>query len=432
MSTTSIRLPFLQGDFLSRVGRKVTTAVRDEQDLALMIVQAHDVERICASIGHEEARNLLDDFFLRLKGVARDNDLVERIEDRKFAVLLNGLRNVGHVNLAAQKIHRLAAEAADAHGGGPELTATIGISLCPTHGTDAPELMRLAEIASLHGRRNNDSVCFFEYDAAQQLFSDWGMEQRLQLAIQSGDLQLYYQPKIGIESGAVLGMEALMRWHEPEIGSISPDVFIALAEATGQITELTQFSIQSACRQISDWSDEFGDLQVAVNVTPTIIQDREIIDIVQSATSIWGIDPSRLTLEVTENALMEDRQASHEVLTELRRIGLKISIDDFGTGYSSLAYLKEIPADEIKIDRSFVMGMLDNSGDLNIVKHTINIARSFDLSVVAEGVESEAMLGVLRDLGCDHAQGFFICRPVPPGEFEEFLRDHQDTDEFAV
>ncbi len=421
MSTTSIQIPYLQHGGLSNAGRHIGKAVRASQDLAVLIVHVHEVERLCAAIGHEQAGQVLDDLYIRLRTIARDNDAVERISDRKFAVLLSGLRNRGHVTLAANKIGRLVAEVVEDSAEKIKLSTTIGIALCPQNGKDPSELMRLAEIASLDGSRKHDPVCFFEKQAATQLFSDWGLELRLEDALQSGDLEVFFQAKTCLKTNRIVGSEALMRWHEPEVGQISPDVFIELAESTGRIIDLTQFAIQSACRRLAGWQKSSPGLSVAVNVTPSIIQTREIIDVVQSATSIWGVSPESLTLEVTENALMEDREASHNVLTALRDLGARISIDDFGTGYSSLAYLKEIPADELKIDRSFVMGMDRDSGDRKIVEHSINIAKSFGLSVVAEGIENQGLLDELRRLGCDYGQGYFISRPVPADDFEKLL-----------
>ncbi|HNP63406.1 MAG TPA: GGDEF domain-containing phosphodiesterase [Woeseiaceae bacterium] len=429
MNTTSIQIPYRQHGGLSNAGRHIGKAVRARKDLAVLIVQVQEVERLCAAMGHEQAGEILDDLYMRLRTIARDDDAVERISDRKFAVLLSGLRNRGHVTLAANKIGRLAAEAVEDSPRKIKLGTTIGIALYPQNGKDPAELMRLAEIASLDGSRRHDPVCFFEEQAATQLFSDWGLELRLEDALQSGDLEVYFQAKTCLKTNRIVGAEALMRWHEPEIGQISPDVFIALAESTGRIIDLTQFAIQSACRKLADWQKTSAGLSVAVNVTPSIIQSREIIDVVQSATSIWGVSPESLTLEVTENALMEDREASHDVLTALRDLGARISIDDFGTGYSSLAYLKEIPADELKIDRSFVMGMHSDSGDRKIVEHTIGIAKSFGLSVVAEGIENQLLLDELRRLECDFGQGYFISRPVPADDFEKlFVGQTTDPD----
>ncbi len=389
-----------------------------------MIVRVRDVERLCASYGHVQAAALIDKFHAGLNGIGRENDAIERIGDRKFAVLLNGLKNRGHATLAARKIERVARQTNCGDGALPDLRTDIGIALCPKQGGEPHELLRSAEIASLDGRHNKKGVCFFDEQSARQLFDDWGLEQRLQAALESGDLSLHFQPKSCLSSGKIIGAEGLMRWYEPELGPIAPDVFIDLAESTGQITELTEFAIQTACRRMSEWNEVLPDLRVAVNITPSIVTSMDIIEVLESATKIWNVRTDRLTLEVTENALMEDRNLSHDVLTQIRELGCHVSIDDFGTGYSSLAYLKEIPADEIKIDRTFVMGMLNDAGDYKIVEHTIGIAKSFGLSVVAEGVESEAMLSELQILGCDYAQGYYISKALPAEEFADFCQRH--------
>ena len=420
MSTAPVRLPFPPSDGFAQAGRCIALAVKSEQDLAVLLVHVHGVERLCATLGHRRAGQVLDDFHAELCTIARENDAVERIGDRKFAVLLQGLHNRGHVSLAAQKIERIARQTMSGHIEQSALRTTIGVVLCPEQGDDAHELMRSAEIATLDGRRKNESVCFFETQSADQLIVDWGLEGRLATALECGDLELHYQPKISLSADKLVGAEALMRWYDPEIGPVSPQVFVDLAESTGQIVDLTHFAIQRACRELSAWQAVRPDLGVAVNITPSIIQNPEIIDVLEGAASIWDVRPAALTMEVTENALMADPETSHDVLTRIRDFGARVSIDDFGTGYSSLAYLKEIPADELKIDRSFVMGMLTDDGDHKIVEHSISIAKSFGLSVVAEGVESAEMLEALRRLGCDYAQGYFIGKPVPASEFEAF------------
>ncbi len=431
MSTASIKLPFLQDNAFTRAGRRISLAVRDKKELAVMIVCVRNVERLCASIGHVETGRLLDEFDRRLREIVQEKDSMERIGDRKFVVLLNGLRNRGHVSLAAKKIERLGRQTAANHDEQVDLTTTVGIALCPSQGEQAHELLRFAEIASLAGARKRESVCFYEDEAARQLFTDWGLEKRLDSALQCGDLELHYQPKLCLRTGEIMGAEALMRWRDPEIGQISPEVFIDLAESTGQIVELTQFAVQNASRQLCEWRRLWPKLCVAVNITPSMIQSQEIVDVLQNATSIWGIPNNALTLEVTENALMEDRESSQDILIRLRETGARVSIDDFGTGYSSLAYLKDIPADELKIDRSFVMGMLNDDGDYKIVQHTIGIGKSFGLDIVAEGVESETMLRELHKLGCDYAQGYHICRPIPAPEFAAFCRDRTTRADLA-
>ncbi|MGB5492359.1 MAG: GGDEF domain-containing phosphodiesterase [Woeseiaceae bacterium] len=422
MSATSIQIPLMQSDGFLGASRRISLAVRKNQHLAVLLVNVHNIEPLCASIGHFRVRELLHDFHNQLKTLARDNDTIERIGDQKFAILLSNLRNKGHAGLAAQKIERLAQDLSSRSREPVSLQLNTGVVFCPEQGEDPHELLRLAEIASLDGRRKNESLCFYEVQSAHQLFADWGLEARLSNALEAGDLEIHFQPKVALATGDIVGAEALMRWHEPEIGSISPEIFIDLAESTGQISELTNFAIQRACKQLSEWQGLTTEMSIAVNITPSIIKNHDIIDVLQSATGIWGIRPCDLTMEVTENALMSDPATSHSVLLRIREFGCRVSIDDFGTGYSSLAYLKKIPADELKIDRTFVMGMLTDAGDYKIVEHSINIAKSFGLRVVAEGIESAEVLEELSRLGCDYAQGFFISKPVPASDFEAICR----------
>lgn len=424
MSTTSVRLPFLQSDGLTRTSRHLARAMRKSQSVVLLLISVQNFERLTASVGHVRAGEILEDFFSRLRDVKRDDDAIEQIADYKFAMMVSGLKNRGHAVLAAKKIQRVASETQTSLKLDPSaLQTSIGIVLCPEQGDNPHDLLRYAEIANLDGRRRGESICFFEQQTARQLFSDWGLEGRLASAIDAGDLELHYQPKLSLANSAIVGAEALMRWNEPEIGFISPQVFIDLAESTGQINALTEFAIQRACRQLSEWETSIPELNIAVNVSPTLVQDSSIVDVIENATGIWGTSPAALTIEVTENALMVNPEASHDILTSIRDIGAKVSIDDFGTGYSSLAYLKRIPADELKIDRSFVMGMLSDDGDYKIVEHSIAIASSFGLDVVAEGIENKQELDALKQLGCDYAQGYYICKPVPSSQFEKICRD---------
>ncbi len=401
--------------------RCITAKMRKSQRFAIFLVHVRGIDRYCAVHGHADGAALLEEFQARLTELAQPSGVVARMGMRKFAVVLDNLRNAGHMRLAAQKIARML----DAIVGADEqsrLGAIIGATNGGDGASDAPELLRRVEIAVLDGRRKNASFNFYEPDTADEILLDWGLEKRLAQAIEDGALEIHFQPKLELATDRIVGAEALMRWSDPDIGPISPDVFIDLAETTGQITDLTHFAIQRSCRQVSAWKATLGSLNIAVNVTPSLIGNTEIVDAVRSASNIWDLEPDSLTLEVTENALMADREAAHRVLTAIRDFGARVSIDDFGTGYSSLSYLKKIPADELKIDRTFVMGMLADRGDYKIVEHTIGIAKSFGLSVVAEGVETSDMLVELQRLGCDYAQGYFICRPVGADAFEEFCR----------
>lgn len=405
----------LQG--LGRIVERIEKAVSRKQDLAVIVILVHNVDRVYASAGHIRANDALNDFHERLRGLSRDGDMVVQLSDRKFVLLLGGFRNQGHVQLAAHKIQRLVQKSSRERLEEQLLQASIGIAFASGGSGDAYEILRSAEIALLDGGRSNQSVSFYQEQAADQLITEWNLEQKLAEALESGVLELHYQPKVNLDTKEVMGVEALLRWYDRELGDISPEAFIDVAEASGLISDLTYFSIQRACRQLNQWTGTADGLTVAINTTPSIIRDLEIIDVLEVATNIWNIEAGSLVLEVTENALMEDSAASHSVLTSIREFGAEVSIDDFGTGYSSLAYLKKIPADELKIDRSFVMNMLADPRDYKIVEHAISLAKSFGLRVVAEGVVSAEMVNVLWALGCDYAQGHHICKPLPADDF---------------
>jgi EAL domain-containing protein (putative c-di-GMP-specific phosphodiesterase class I)/GGDEF domain-containing protein len=408
--------------------RQLTT---DSKNFAVLLIHVHDFDRLCATLGHVRAEKTLTDFHARLDEFGHGGNHVFRLSDRKFAIVLCNVRNKGHVQLAAQKIQRQINIHSNAGLIGNWLRASVGVALGSADYDGANEVLRSAEIALLEGRRENQALTFYQNQTDNKLVAEWDLERKLADALEGGDLELYYQPKYCFSSDSISGAEALMRWHDRELGPVSPDKFIGVAEATGLITELTYFAIQRACRQLDQWQQSMGDFSVAINISPSIIRNLEIVDVLKSATSIWSVSAGALALEVTENALMADPKTSHGVLTGIREFGAKVSLDDFGTGYSSLAYLKKIPADELKIDRSFVMNMLADEGDFKIVKHAISIAKSFGLTVVAEGVESRETLEALRSLGCDFAQGYYISKPLPPDAFLAWYQERQGAGLFA-
>ena len=225
----------------------------------------------------------------------------------------------------------------------------------------------------------------------------------------------------------MLGAEALIRWNNKTRGYIRPDLFIPIAEKSGQIHDITSWTINTALRLIKDWPNMETPLTVAINISARVLRDHDLVDYIKSALNIWNADPGRLILEITESALMEDITTSFETLDELREVGLNISIDDFGTGYSSMAYFKNIPASELKIDQSFISYMLENAMDQHIVKTIITMAQGFNLKVVAEGIENLRTFNALKELGCDVAQGYYLARPMPQKEFIQWLNNYQQS-----
>ncbi len=404
-------------DCLEAIRSRIAARESRLYDLAVLVVYVHQLERLYANAGHVNANRMLDELRNRLSQVLRPGDYFARLSDRKFVFVLSNLRNQGHAILAANKILRSGGEPLAAGGQHATVRLSVGIGMFPTHARTPEALMQCSEIALLEAWKTTQPFAVYTTRKADELVAGWDLETQLANALEHGDLVLTYQPKVALPDLRVVGAEALMRWNRPEVGNVPPEIFIDVAEMAGQIDPLTQFAFHRALRQLSEWPEALGRIGVAVNVTPSLICNPELVDMIQGAAGLWSVDPSRLTVEITENALMIDRQRSHRVLTEIRELGARISIDDFGTGYSCLSYLKEIPADELKIDKSFVINMLVNKADRKIVEQVIALGHSFDLAVVAEGVESEAVSRELIAMGCDFAQGFHYARPLPPDKF---------------
>jgi diguanylate cyclase (GGDEF)-like protein len=396
--------------------------------IAVLVVYVHQLERLFASAGHVNAGRMLDELRNRLSQVSKPGDYFARLGDRKFVFVLSNLRNEGHALLAANKILRTGAEPISAGGQHANVRLSVGIAMYPGHGRHPEELMQCAEIALLEAWKTSQPTVVYTTRKADELVAGWDLETQLASALENGDLVMNYQPKLSLPKLEIAGVEALMRWNRPESGNVPPEIFIDVAEMTGQIDPLTRFAFHRALRQLGEWPKGLGSIGVAVNVTPSIVCNPELVDVIRNAAGLWSVDFKRLTVEMTENALMVDRERSHRVLVELRELGVRISIDDFGTGYSSLSYLKQIPADELKIDKSFVMNMQNDEADRRIVEQIISLGHSFGLEVVAEGVENAEVAARLAKMDCDYAQGFHYARPLPAQEFpawsQEWRRAH--------
>ena len=424
--TTALQLPASPGgyaDSLEAIRARLAAREAKLYGIAVLVVYVHQLERLLASAGHVTASRMLDELRNRLSQVSKSGDYFARLGDRKFVFVLSNLRNEGHAMLAANKILRTGAEPVTAAGQQASLRLSVGISMFPGHGRSPEELLQHAEIALLEAWKTQQPTVVYTERRAEELAAGWDLETQLANALEHGDLVLNYQPKLSLPKLAVAGVEALMRWNRPDAGNVPPDIFIDLAEMTGQIDPLTRFAFHRAFRQLGEWPKSLGSVNVAVNVTPSIICNHELVEVIRGSAGLWSVGLDRLTVEVTENALMADRERSHRVLTELRELGARVSIDDFGTGYSSLTYLKQIPADEIKIDKSFVMNMLSDPGDARIVEQVVALGHSFGLEVVAEGVESAEVAARLAAMGCDYVQGFHYAKPLPAQEFAAWARE---------
>jgi sensor c-di-GMP phosphodiesterase-like protein len=334
--------------------------------------------------------------------------------------------NKGHAELAAQKLLRLLDVPFESEQMRIRITVTIGAALCPLHSSHPEYLLREAESCIPKARAAGMHVLFPPGGGGRETISEfWDIEIGLQGAVERGEMALNYQPKVRCSDAQPVGAEALMRWYSRMRGQVLPEVFIPVAERTGQIKPLTIWALNTALRQASEWSKILGKVSVAVNVPADLVRQHDLPELVENALRLWANENTELVLEITERSLVASPEHSFRILSAVRALGVKVSIDDFGTGYSCLAYFRDIPADELKIDKSFVAGLQKDPACADIANLIIDLAHRFGLSVVAEGVEDEPTLQFLRQHGCDVAQGHLFAPALPRNEFENWLSRRQ-------
>jgi len=405
--------------FLRLLGQTIKGAAEKQQSLGLLIVQLENFDRLISAFGYQVGNQLIAALAEKLMSNVRPQDKVVRIGESKFAIIIAPLSNQGILVLAANKLGKIASRPLKIDQKEIKTNLRIGMLTGPEQGRDAETLLQNAETALLAAVSEETDFSIYSPDQHLQASDSLRLDIELELAIKQNDFELYYQPKISTQGFEPCGAEALIRWNNPDRGFVSPEIFIPLADRIGRMEPLTAFVLNSALKQASEWRK---DLSISVNVSAKMLKCSDLVDMVASALKMWDFEPSRLMIEITEGALMDDPEASFELLIRLRELGTKISIDDFGTGYSSLAYFKNIPADELKIDKSFVLNMFDDVGDKKIVRAIIHLSKQFGLEVTAEGVEDERTARILAELECDRLQGYHYSRPLPQKEFIDWLQ----------
>lgn len=407
--------------FLGLLAKQVNDANTYKSKVALLIVDINRFFRINNIFGYEAGDEILKKMTLLLRSVIREQDFVARIGDNRFALILTGVMNVGHAELAAHKIVRML-QAPFLYGERKILVdCTIGISLCPLHASTPMFLMKECESVLHEAKEKNKKIGISETLEDEEIPENWDIELALDDALDNDQLSVYYQPKISLDSGGVVGVEALLRWNHPSRGFIPPNYFIPLAERLGHIKPITNWIFNTALRQGAEWTDKWGPLSVAVNIPPDFLLMPDLKDLIGNALNIWGCENVMLSLEIVERSLVLEPEKSFSVLQELRDMGVSISIDDFGTGYSSLSYFEKLPVDELKIDKSFVTDVVNNAANQNIVKLIVDLAHAFDMEVVAEGVEDFSALQYLKKIKCDIAQGYYYAKPMPHEQLKDWL-----------
>ena len=419
--------------FTDRLTQSISRARRANKPLAVMFVDLDHFKSINDTLGHEAGDELLLEMAVRLRANVRDDDTVARLGGDEFTIILAELRQPEDAVSVAEKIIKAVQQPLTISGTSIEVSASIGIALFPEDGSDAESLLRNADSAMYRAKeagRNTYQLC--TDDMKRRAVERLSLETRLRRAITEGQLVLHYQPQVSLTTGAVIGVEALVRWNDPERGLVHPSAFIPMAEESRLILPLGEWVLHTACTQMRTWLDAGLDVPLmAVNLSLRQFQQYDIVESVRRVLAETGLDAGALELEITETAAMQNAETTVEVLQALRELGVSIAIDDFGTGYSSLNYLKRFPITAVKIDSAFIRDLATSEGDAAIVSAVVGIARALKLRVVAEGVETEEQLSFLRRRNCDAAQGYLFSRPVSAAMLPERMTEHR-FDERAV
>jgi diguanylate cyclase (GGDEF)-like protein len=407
--------------FLDRVDHALRGSARTGDGVAVLLMDLDRFKEVNDTLGHHCGDLMLKELARRLSAVVRPTDTVARLGGDEFALLVPHLTQPDSGIALAERIGRALQDPFVVDGLPLEAEASVGIALHPQHGDDVETLLQRADVAMYVAKETKTHYAVYDPDVDNYRPERLMLVGELRRAIENRELVLHYQPKATLIDGRVRGVEALVRWQHPERGLVPPDVFIPVAEHTGLIRPLTLFVVEEALKQCRTWREQGFELTVAVNVAMRNILDEEFPNELARMLRKYGLDASVLELELTETSVLADPPRAKQILQRLRDTGVCLAVDDFGTGYASLAYLSELPVDEIKIDRSFVMAMDREEQHARIVRSTIDLGRNLDLSVVAEGVESAAVWERLVELGCDSAQGYFLAKPLPADELTTWL-----------
>ncbi len=409
----------------------VIDARENDSGFAVFLVDLDNFKIFNDQYGHLVGDRMVAEIGNRLRSLMRDSDLVARLDGDEFAVINTSVTERNQAEQVAKRLMEEAQLPFEYRGFTLKIAVTIGISCFPQDVTDeqqqdvtGEEIVNNASVALQEAKSNGkNQYQLFNDSMRSRLTARIRLEQDLKLALQDGQFEVWYQPKININTRKVIGSEALVRWNHPTKGYISPEVFVPVAEEAGMIIELGEWILRTACIDTQSMqSMGFDGLSVAVNISAVQFTDGNLLPMVSSAVKDSSLNPKLLELEITESAVMHDPEDVIKSLHELSRFGMRLAIDDFGTGYSSLAYLKRFPVDTLKIDRAFITDVSSDNDDVAIVEAVLGLGKHFNMKVVAEGVEDEEQLHFLKAQGCDLAQGYFISRPMSFEKYVEWIK----------
>ena len=414
---------------IERLEQAVKHARRTQKRCALVLLDLDRFKHINESYGHSIGDRLLCAVANNLRLVVRDDDTLARVGGDEFVLLFEDIDNTEHLGFMIERIQSALANAIELPDQCVNMTASMGICVYPEDGSNASELMRNVDAAMYHAKaQGRNTYQFYTEELTHKAFEILSLENDLRQAIKKSELELYYQPQIELETGTIVGAEALLRWKHRTLGTVSPSRFIPIAEESGLIVDIGDWVLEEGCKQIRAWQNKGINLHhLAINVAAMQLIRGGLVERLSNLLALYRIDPKWIELEVTEGFVMDRSEKSIMQLGAIRQLGVSLAIDDFGTGYSSLSYLKDLPMNKLKIDQSFVRGIPDDMADTAITKTILALGVGLDISVIAEGVETEQQSAFLYSAGCHYAQGYLYGKPMPADEFEALLSKKSKT-----
>jgi diguanylate cyclase (GGDEF)-like protein/PAS domain S-box-containing protein len=406
---------------MERFDKAVDAARQNSSRVALLLMDLDRFKDVNETFGHQFGDVLLKQVAFRLRNQIATSDFVARLGGDEFGVLVSDAENDSGLITRARQILNSLQQPFVIDGQVLEVAASIGIAVYPTHGTDVRTLLRRADVAMYGAKQTQGGYSFYRQELESRTRDDLSLVVEMRHAIENNEFELYYQPKLHMRSGLMTRAEVLIRWNHPQRGLLSPAAFIPIAEHTGLIRTMTDWIFDHAIEQCREWHADGVPVHVAINVSAKSLQEHTLPTRLHTLLEKWKVEARFIKIEITESSIMADPAHALAIASMLQSMGIRLSIDDFGTGYSSLTHLRELPIDEIKIDKSFVKNMTTSEADAVIVRTVIDLAHNLGKQVCAEGVEDEETWNLLAELGCDLAQGYWMSRPLPARAFREWL-----------